>query len=274
MNTFLNTSIKSLFNTTEPTLADAILLASACHKHQADKSGKPYILHPLRVLHKVMNVTDDVITHFLAIFHDLLEDCYDLITVDDLIDLNYPPVLINELLLITKYKDDDYLGTYIPRIGTSYRCTLVKKIDIEHNTKIQRMHNWDEFTVKDIKRLEKYHVAYQYLCKKFDNFEKNTVSGVVNTNSISRISFLSHTALQRYLYLYNANNYLKFLVISGVNADDIIIFKKYVENNNFIVDIKEIVKKENLTNHCVSVVNCDKYDDNLIMYLKNEMKNG
>lgn len=61
---------------------------------------------------------------------------------------------------------------------------------------------------------------------------------------------------------------------NGVDADDITIFKKYVENNNFVVDIKEIGKKENLTNHCVSLINCDKYDDNLIMYLKSEMKNG
>lgn len=53
----------------------------------------------------------------------------------------------------------------------------------------------------------------------------------------------------------------------------IIFLDKKLKAKQFI-DIKEIVNAENLTNHCVSVVNSDKYDDNLIMYLKGEIKNG
>lgn len=269
MNKFLNSSIKSLFNTETPTLADAILLSSACHKKQTDKSGKPYILHPLRVLHKVMSVTDDIITHFLAIFHDLIEDCSDLICIDDLIELGYPLELINELLLMTKYSDDDYLKTYIPRICTSYRCSLVKKIDIEHNTKIQRMHNWDSFTEKDIKRLEKYHIAYQMVCKSLDNFESSHTSNV-KTNSITRISSLSHEALKRYLFLYNANNYVNYLYKEGCNSNDIDIINSYIKDNQFIEDLSVISSNNNLSNHCIGVMTMDS-DDNMIMYLKGEL---
>lgn len=259
----------SITNTT-PTLADAIMLSAICHNGQTDKGGNAYILHPLRVLHKVMNVTDDVITHFLAIFHDLIEDCSDIITIDDLIKLNYPMELINELLLLTKYKSDDYLKTYIPRICLSYRCTLVKKIDIEHNTKIQRMHNWEEITLKDIKRLEKYYTAYQILSKQLDYFQNNMNTSIVKSNNlgIKRLDELSEIAVNKYIELYDSSNYLKFLEISGVDAGDIIILNKYIVDNKFPTKISDIVKNENFTNHCVSIINEHKEDDNTILTYK------
>jgi len=61
----------------------AILFATALHAGQKDKSGKPYILHPLRVM---LAVTDkkspDKITMMAAVLHDVVEDCD--CTLDDL----------------------------------------------------------------------------------------------------------------------------------------------------------------------------------------------
>ena len=37
----------------KPTLEDSIELAIKYHKGQKDKGGKPYILHPLRVMFKM-----------------------------------------------------------------------------------------------------------------------------------------------------------------------------------------------------------------------------
>jgi GTP diphosphokinase / guanosine-3',5'-bis(diphosphate) 3'-diphosphatase len=51
-------------------LAQAIIMATEAHDGQVDKGGKPYILHPLRVmLH--MDTEDEMIT---AVLHDTVED--------------------------------------------------------------------------------------------------------------------------------------------------------------------------------------------------------
>lgn len=267
----LNDRIRNLLSSSEPTLADAIMLATICHNKQTDKSGKPYILHPLRVLHKVMTYTDDIITHFLAIFHDLIEDCSDIISINDLIKLGYPNELINELLLMTKYKHDTYLGTYIPRICRSYRCTLVKKVDVEHNTKIQRMHNWNDITDKDIKRIEKYYRAYQTLCKTLDEYERtNTThrtSGYIGM--VTRFKGWSCEAAELYIFMYTAQDYIQFLERQGADVDDRLALSKYIAGGKFIKPLTEIINIENLTNHCISVITEDTYDDNLIFSLAN-----
>lgn len=51
-------------------LTEAIRLAILAHDCQVDKSGEPYILHPLRVMLAMANETDRVV----AVLHDVVED--------------------------------------------------------------------------------------------------------------------------------------------------------------------------------------------------------
>lgn len=53
-------------------LERAIQLASTCHAGQVDKSGKPYILHLIRVM-MAMESEKDMIA---AVLHDIVEDCH------------------------------------------------------------------------------------------------------------------------------------------------------------------------------------------------------
>lgn len=50
----------------------AILFATTLHAGQKDKSGKPYILHPLRVM---LAVSPDQTAMKAAVLHDVVEDC-------------------------------------------------------------------------------------------------------------------------------------------------------------------------------------------------------
>lgn len=50
----------------------AVLFATAYHAGQKDKGGKPYILHPLRVM---LAVGPDPATMMAAVLHDVVEDC-------------------------------------------------------------------------------------------------------------------------------------------------------------------------------------------------------
>lgn len=54
-------------------LDKAILIATKAHQNQVDKAGKPYILHPIRVMMKMENETEQIV----AVLHDVLEDCPD-----------------------------------------------------------------------------------------------------------------------------------------------------------------------------------------------------
>lgn len=53
----------------------ALAIAWAAYKHldQLDRSGRPYILHPLRVMFAVRELGDEAM--MVAVMHDLIEDC-------------------------------------------------------------------------------------------------------------------------------------------------------------------------------------------------------
>lgn len=65
-------------------LEKAILIATKAHEGQKDKAGKPYILHPLRVMLR-MKTTKDMMA---AILHDVVEDTD--VTLDDLREHGFP----------------------------------------------------------------------------------------------------------------------------------------------------------------------------------------
>ena len=54
------------------TLSAMLVFVTAKHAKQFDKGGKPYILHPLAVMHKLR--TDDFELMMIALAHDVIED--------------------------------------------------------------------------------------------------------------------------------------------------------------------------------------------------------
>lgn len=138
-------------------LAKAIQIASTAHLNQIDKSGKPYILHPLWVMDRVRHLGEDYM--IVAVLHDVIEDSDW--TIEKLEEEGFNPKIISALYYLTKgYYPYESYDHYISLIATNEIARQVKLRDLEHNSKITRLKGLRK---KDFDRLEKYHRAYIYL---------------------------------------------------------------------------------------------------------------
>ena len=135
-------------------LEKAIQIAVSAHAGQVDLHGEPYILHPLRVMHKLSSVKDRTV----AILHDVVEDSDW--TLFKLAEEGFPEDLLATLAKLTKSRGENYLESYIPRIKDDPRARRVKLADLDDNTDMTRLYLKSEL---DAKRLAKYHTAIQIL---------------------------------------------------------------------------------------------------------------
>ncbi len=135
------------------TLERAIELAVEYHKGQVDKAGKPYILHPLRLMMSV-NKDDEKI---VAVMHDIVEDTD--ITLDDLRNEGFSGEVIDAIECVTKREGEDY-QSFIDRIAHNPLATKVKLADLEDNMDLSRL---SDVTEKDLERVEKYKKAKEQL---------------------------------------------------------------------------------------------------------------
>lgn len=141
----------------------ALTLAAEFHKDQKDKSGRPYILHPLYVMGCMETEEEKVV----AILHDVLEDTE--LRVEDLEPL-FDSSVIQGITILTHSPQEPYF-MYINRILTSGNMTAikVKLADLKHNCKLGRL---PEVTDKDIKRVEKYNKAIRLLWNALSSEDK------------------------------------------------------------------------------------------------------
>ena len=133
-------------------LDKAIHLATNAHHGQFDKGGKPYILHPLRVMSFLK--TDDEELQCIALLHDVVEDTD--VTYSDLGAAGMSLRVIEGVQALTKQKGFDY-ETYKQQVLKNRDAMQVKMADLRHNTDIRRLKGVSE---KDIKRMAKYHEFY------------------------------------------------------------------------------------------------------------------
>lgn len=135
-------------------LEAAIITATKAHSGQYDKAGKPYILHPLRVM---LNVNGGLVEQCVAVLHDIIEDTS--ITANDLLDMGFSDEIVNAVTLLTKTSEEDYMQ-YIIRLKNNPIACAVKLADLADNMDISRIPNPTE---KDLARLEKYKKARSIL---------------------------------------------------------------------------------------------------------------
>jgi hypothetical protein len=131
----------------------AIELAAVGHDNQLQRSGEPYVLHPLTLLVDVAPLGE---SHMIvAALHDYLEDCevdenaLAFLTVDER----------DALDRLTHRDGDDYLTTYLDRILASPLATAVKQADLRHNLDLSRRDPAMPFTERDLDRCNKYRQA-------------------------------------------------------------------------------------------------------------------
>lgn len=132
------------------TLEQAIRIALEAHTGQLDKAGKPYLLHPLRVMMGVEGPSQDS-ARVVAVLHDVAEDSEW--TVERL-DAEYGLTAEEQsaLRLLTHADGDDY-DAYIERVATSPLATSVKLADLRDNLDVTRL---EAVTERDAKRISKY----------------------------------------------------------------------------------------------------------------------
>ena len=110
----------------------AIILASQAHAGQVDKSGSPYIEHPLRVAITMPTRMLKV----AAVLHDVVEDTD--VTLGYLTLAGFSPVLVDIIDHISK-RDGEAYEDFIKRCCTSKDARIVKTADINDNMSPTRL---------------------------------------------------------------------------------------------------------------------------------------
>lgn len=133
-------------------LEKMIVLMVNAHSGQYDKSGMPYSLHPLKVMHYLK--TEDEELQCIALGHDVIEDTS--VTFEDLRNAGMSERVIDGIRALTKMPGETY-DEYKAKVFANRDAMLVKCCDLRHNSDIRRLKG---VTEKDIVRLEKYNRFY------------------------------------------------------------------------------------------------------------------
>lgn len=131
----------------------AIRLAFEAHAGQYDKSGLPYILHPI---HLAEQMTDELST-VCAVLHDVVEDTPW--TLEELEQQGFPEEVIQVIRLLTHCPSLSY-SEYIRQLSSNPTARKVKLADLRHNSDLSRLETVDQ---KALNRVEKYRQAIRFL---------------------------------------------------------------------------------------------------------------
>lgn len=159
-------------------LAKALVLATNAHDGQFDRGGKPYILHPLKVMSFLKE--DDEELQCIALLHDVIEDSRkyngELVTWKMLHEMGFTERVIAGIDSVTKRlgeSDDEYRM----RVFSNVDGMKVKQCDLQHNSDIRRLKN-KVLTEKDIARTIRYQEFYLMIDERLS--EKGINDGKTN----------------------------------------------------------------------------------------------
>ena len=131
----------------------AMRLCFEAHKNQVDKTGLPYVFHPIHLAEQM----PDEVTTVVALLHDVVEDTR--YTMDDLEHIGFPQLVLEALALLTHDEAQPYLE-YVASLKANPIARTVKLADLRHNSDLARLDQVDE---KALARVEKYRKAIQLL---------------------------------------------------------------------------------------------------------------
>ncbi len=134
-------------------LERAIEIAATAHAGQLDRSGQPYVLHPLRVMLAVNSEHE----RMAAVLHDVVED--SAITYDHLMREGFPTEVVEAVRALTRAKG----GSRIDAARKAVRnpiARLVKLADVADNMDLSRISNPSE---KDQARQREYEQVREIL---------------------------------------------------------------------------------------------------------------
>jgi (p)ppGpp synthase/HD superfamily hydrolase len=132
------------------TIERAVEIAAQAHRGQRDKSGKPYLLHPLRLMLRMEDETEMI----AAILHDVVEDSPW--TIEELRAEGFSALALEAVDCLTHREPESY-EVYVKRVKSNPIARRVKLADLEDNMNLRRL---SKVTNSDLSRLEKYHRAW------------------------------------------------------------------------------------------------------------------
>lgn len=130
----------------------AMKIAFEAHLGQIDKSGVPYIYHPIHLAEQMETEVETIV----ALLHDVPEDTE--VTLEDLAKI-FSGEVIEALRLLTHDPDVEYME-YIQKLKPNLVSRKVKLADLRHNSDKTRM---ERITRKDEIRNQKYQKAIDFL---------------------------------------------------------------------------------------------------------------
>ena len=129
-----------------PLTKKAMIIAYEAHKGQRDKSGLPYIYHPIHLAEQM----EDEYSCCAALLHDVVEDTP--VSFEDLQRAGIPDGVLDALRLLTHDESEPYMD-YVRRIKQNPIAKAVKLADLRHNSDTSRLNELDAAAEA---RLEKY----------------------------------------------------------------------------------------------------------------------
>ena len=131
----------------------AMMIAFQAHKNQTDKSGMPYIYHPVHLAEQMIDEESTCV----ALLHDVVEDTDW--TFEELAEQGFDGRIIEALKLMTHTEGVPYME-YVGRIKSNPIARTVKLADLRHNSDLTRLNEVNE---KALERVEKYKNAIALL---------------------------------------------------------------------------------------------------------------
>ncbi|MFK7889556.1 MAG: HD domain-containing protein [Granulosicoccus sp.] len=128
------------------TLEKAIEIAARHHAGQTDKAGKPYLLHPLRLMFAVRTEYERI----AAVLHDVVEDTP--VSLQDLENEGFHPDIIRAVDGLTKRAGETRLAA-AERAAADPIARNVKLADVTDNMDLKRIPEPDD---GDFERLKEY----------------------------------------------------------------------------------------------------------------------
>ena len=138
-----------------PLTCKAMHIAYNAHHGQLDKSGAPYIFHPIHLAEQM----DDEETCCAALLHDVVEDTC--VTLEELA-WEFPPEIIDAVKLLTHDDATPYFD-YVRSIKANPIAVKVKLADLAHNSDQTRCVDSDLTEEKKACWQEKYSRARDIL---------------------------------------------------------------------------------------------------------------
>lgn len=111
-------------------IENALQLAAEAHKGQTDKSGNPYIFHPLRVGIKLFELEADADLACAGFLHDVVED-NSALSVHG-IEVEFGSKVADLVGLVTRNEGETY-EEYITRALSDRQSALIKLVDVIDN---------------------------------------------------------------------------------------------------------------------------------------------